>query len=433
MRSRSIGITLATVAGLIGVAGSSATAAPPDCTVPGDYPTIQAAINDPACETITVAPGQFNENLSINRQLTLDGAGSGASPASDTIVMSVLPTTPVVNITAGGASAGDRLVLSDLRLTGALGAGGNADSGVRLHIGASGFTTFDNITSTANTGNGIAIDQSAGSTVTDVEVTGSDLSVNGNSGFRVPTRVTLDGLDVSDTHFDGNLSTGLTMFGNLLNATIDGSTFNENGGHPAANAGIGISAHGFDTQVNTVDNLAITGSEANRNTGTHPTTNVSTGIQFSSRSGDQFSDITIVDTEMNENGRHGLRLEVLDGALPAVLDDVTVRDNQILRNGEAGITSFSPPGAPTNVHINLNNIYGNGVGIANTSTGHFDAECNWWGHATGPAAADNTNGMGDAVVVANGGTVDFRPWSPRLIGRGQNPEASCNIGAHGNP
>lgn len=158
MRIKSSFVVLAMVAGMIGLIGGTASAVPPNCTVPGDYPTIQAAINDPACETITVAPGQYNENLSINRKLTLDGSGSGSAPVSDTIVTSVLPNTPVVNITAGGASAGDRLVLSDLRFTGASGAGGNADSGVRMHIGASGFTTFDNITSTANTGNGIAID-----------------------------------------------------------------------------------------------------------------------------------------------------------------------------------------------------------------------------------------------------------------------------------
>ena len=33
------------------------------CTVPGDYATIQAAVNDVTCATINVAPGTYNENV----------------------------------------------------------------------------------------------------------------------------------------------------------------------------------------------------------------------------------------------------------------------------------------------------------------------------------------------------------------------------------
>ena len=48
-----------------------------DCNVPsGSYATIQAAINEPTCDTIIVAAGSYIENLSITRNVTINGAGS---------------------------------------------------------------------------------------------------------------------------------------------------------------------------------------------------------------------------------------------------------------------------------------------------------------------------------------------------------------------
>lgn len=51
-----------------------------NCSVPsGSYGTIQAAIDDGACDTITIAAGTYVENLSIARTVTLVGAGSGST------------------------------------------------------------------------------------------------------------------------------------------------------------------------------------------------------------------------------------------------------------------------------------------------------------------------------------------------------------------
>lgn len=49
------------------------------CNVPAPYLTIQAAVDDPACSTIVVAPGAYLEGVSVGRSLTLEGAGPGST------------------------------------------------------------------------------------------------------------------------------------------------------------------------------------------------------------------------------------------------------------------------------------------------------------------------------------------------------------------
>jgi hypothetical protein len=61
----------------------TAQAAP--CTVPAAaHPTIQSAIDDSVCDTINVAPGIYNENLLIQRPLTLNGAQAAQPVAGRT-------------------------------------------------------------------------------------------------------------------------------------------------------------------------------------------------------------------------------------------------------------------------------------------------------------------------------------------------------------
>src|SRR4051812_18309946 len=70
-------LALALAAGAIMFRGVPAKAAGPTCAVPGDYATIQAAVNDVGCTTINVAAGAYAESLSIGRAVTLKGAQAG--------------------------------------------------------------------------------------------------------------------------------------------------------------------------------------------------------------------------------------------------------------------------------------------------------------------------------------------------------------------
>ncbi|MFN2623673.1 MAG: hypothetical protein ABR611_12615 [Chthoniobacterales bacterium] len=47
------------------------------CSVPAGYPTIQAAVDDPTCDTVNVAPGAYAENVFISHAVTLNGAQAG--------------------------------------------------------------------------------------------------------------------------------------------------------------------------------------------------------------------------------------------------------------------------------------------------------------------------------------------------------------------
>jgi len=81
-----------------------------ECRVPEEFKTIRAAIDDKACETITVAAGTYTENLEITRSLTLTGAGydqttiKAASSGQPTIVIygdDITATIEGVTVTGG--------------------------------------------------------------------------------------------------------------------------------------------------------------------------------------------------------------------------------------------------------------------------------------------------------------------------------------------
>jgi hypothetical protein len=87
-RIRYIALTLflAALMGLIlavGLMQDTSKAAGPVCTVDhaggADYTTIGAAVADAGCTTINVAAGVYYENITIDRDLTIQGAGAGVT------------------------------------------------------------------------------------------------------------------------------------------------------------------------------------------------------------------------------------------------------------------------------------------------------------------------------------------------------------------
>ena len=109
--------------------------------VPGAFPTIQSAINaaHPG-DTIKIAPGTYAEQLSIEKNLTLLGAGAEATTirAPAVLVPGPLGNSAIVEIRAGASVAMSRLTVSGPGLgtceAGALNAGIRAYDGAHLDL-----------------------------------------------------------------------------------------------------------------------------------------------------------------------------------------------------------------------------------------------------------------------------------------------------------
>jgi hypothetical protein len=370
-------------------------------SVPGSYPTIQAAVNAASAgDTIAIAAGTYTENVLINKRLLLIGAGSGNNPLVDTIIQSAAANTPVITMTAGGDNSTDRFVIQNVRVTGASGSASHAGSGITLQPGVLGYLTLDNVSVVQNSENGIDIDLFV--LLDDIVIRNSSLSQNGGSGFRAPaSSIGLNRLEIADSHLDGNAAGGLTAYSfTLSNWNIHGSTFNDNIG-PDLSYGMYIEGH-------IVQNLTIDCSEFSRNKDTNDIG--SSGLILSPAStGDIFSNITITHTKFNDNPNYGVFLQLADGTL---IQTMTMDCDEFLRNG-FGLVSFSYGslinGMVNGLLIHNSNFAGNTLaGIGNYNAAVIDATTNWWGSASGPSGVGP--GTGDAIINDDGGDVLFNPF-----------------------
>jgi hypothetical protein len=90
------------------------------CSVPGDHSTIQAAVDDAACETVNVGAGTYTENVTIiSRTLTIQGQGvdmtivdGNASGSVFSISGGAVVTLTGLTVTNGSAGSGGGIAAS---------------------------------------------------------------------------------------------------------------------------------------------------------------------------------------------------------------------------------------------------------------------------------------------------------------------------------
>lgn len=186
------------------------------------YATIPPAITRVvAGGTINVAAGTYADNVVINKLLSMVGAGSSAGGSV------ITPSSGIgIAITASGASASNRLLLKNLRVSG-------ATNGIDIDAVNASHITFENVASVSNTGHGINTNPPVGSAnFADIVLTNCDLSSNGSTGFRFASYVGMNGLTITNGHMDGNVYgfQTYTGIGNpiITNVSVNGTTFNNN-------------------------------------------------------------------------------------------------------------------------------------------------------------------------------------------------------------
>ncbi len=409
MRVKSSFLVLALVAGMLALMTGTASAATlvvdndgVECPSP-DYMTIQAAVDAASPgDTINVCAGTYPENVTINKKLVVEGAGAAVT------IVDPPATGPAISVTAGGDSAADRLVISDLTTTGS-GGTGNTGTGIRFDGSTTlSHVTLDGVASVLNGGHGVAINHTG--TMSDLELTDVDSSDNGGTGFRVPTSlISLDGLSITGSTLERNLM-GMEVYiafspssQTVSDVLVEDTSFD-------ANTSKGIYAERLDDA--TFRRISVVGA------GTAGGFAAGIDINLKFRS---YQNITIEDSEITDNGAGdpvngvGVTVKARDdvghpqyGVLPATLTNVTLEGNTVARNTSDGIRLGEPArnnAGPTSVHVNFNNIETNtGQGIDNQSQALTDGTCNWWGSASGPGPVGP--GTGDEVST----NVDYEPW-----------------------
>jgi len=368
------------------IAGTSTWAG--DSSVPGDFTTIQAAIDDAgtmAGDTITVGSGTFTENVILNKDVSLVGAKAGINACGrDGTGETIIDASAGTGINLKGGSAG--ATIDGLTII-------NSSIAIQSSSGPIDSVTIQNNRLLGFTSSGIFLNDS-----------GNDVTLHGNS---------VDGSSQTGgggiVHLDQDAFDGMQVTDNCI---VNGAT----GLFSDGNRNVGTSANrsplmsgnlfsGNDTGVNlgrkSWENAAISD-------------NIFVDSGYDGLQGGPASS-TITGNVFANNGRYGLALTGFGGGSDSTrgAQNDDIHSNCIVGNAAAGVlySSSQYPGTQATNTVNGNNIRGNAVGASYTGMETLDAENNWWGAADGPSAPDGT-GSGDSVDgMTGGGSIDFTPYA----------------------
>ena len=345
--------------------------------------------------TVYASAGTYNEDVNVNKQVTLKGVQNGVAAPGRSGAESV------INSPDGHTEL--QISTSDVTVDGFTIQGntnGNVfGAGIYVTPGVSGTHILNDVVQSNIVGMFLANASSTDQAV----VQGNLFQNNTNTGPSGGTDIYAD-----------NFTAG-SVFQNVLitNNTFTNSSFVEN------SWGVGISNVGttpfnnISVSFNTVSNSGrgmyfynSTGVSVDANTVTGAT-HYAVGV-FGDSSGvgePGNSSISITRNTLDNNGE-GVLVEG-DGPTALAFTSGTLNiANNFLDNNVIGVDITSDGlAAGVNVDVNENHIAGNTTaGLENDSTVTVDASRNWWGDAAGPT---NVGGTGNPVVGAN---VIISPW-----------------------
>jgi hypothetical protein len=304
--------------------------------VPGDYPTIQGAINASSDgDTIMVAPGLYKENVVINRSLTLKGARAGVDARTRSGNETIIDPgggTGISIRTANRTGTNYVVVIDGLTVRNVVHGITTPDPEVAADI------TVKNVRALNSSEFGISLTFTTKTMVEYCYVEGAKIAINAGALEPFPpTSATFRNNEVVNAQF------GIT--GYLQDSLIEGNLVRD-----FANGGTGISGQFLNTEIK---NNTIKGYVEGA------------GMSFESHYGRPLS------------------------------ENVNVQGNNFTDNS-FGIYVFDTQTRLTGITVNFNNIVDNSwFGVRNDGNATLDATRNWWGANDGPSHAGP--GSGDAV------------------------------------
>ncbi len=376
------GAVVAVGAALAVNSSTEAAVGGPICNVPNDYATIQAAVNVPGCTTIKVAPGTYNENVAINRSVTLKGAKAGVSvnnrtaagPHESTVSGAGASDTPAFTVNAANVT------IDGFSIT-------NPNHGIGVTVKTAG----DNAAIKNNIVDGLGSPAYAANTVgVYLELGPDNVKVTDNKISHIQSIPSAQGVLVGDST-STNPSIGVLLDDNMISDIT--STKGAYGIQLNNGAKVALPARGYTT-------AKITSNDVKN---------------------------------LNGGWVHAIGLE---GDTP----NVVIKKNTISNLVSAGIDKVAVYFESNqffftaDVHRNNLAVGTSAFGIAvesnlaaKFSTLSADSTCNYWGAKNGPSSV----GAGAGSHVTDG--VDYKPWlkSAKLDGQCSDDKDHHDYNDHG--
>src|SRR3989344_4889360 len=373
------------------------------------YTTIQSAVNAANMgDTVQVCAGTYDEQVVIvGKNLTVQGAGATTivRPSSAATLTSTY-TYPAGNFPGfvGVVMSSiilvtdtDAATIKDLKVDGAnvttVPAGASRVAGV-LYGETGG--TIDNVSITDMVVAGYVtrtygVDLTAVGTPRNVEVKNSDITDWSRNGIQVQGGSLTANIHNNTLVGPGDVLVGAAVPNGILFIGCAGGSVTDNTINATHHSLSGSRSAGILFFDPVAPGIVVEGNNIS---------DTDDGVNISANA----NDVIIRNNNLHDNLEVGIHLE--DGATNTTITGNTITGNPMggIRFAGAADAPFpdTPPGGG-NV-ANRNNITGNAVGVAGYDAQVFDAECNWWGDASGPSGAGP--GTGDSAV----GNVDFEPW-----------------------
>ena len=389
----------------------SANGPPPEVWVDDDYNSstpewgvthfakIQDGINAVAAGGIVhVAGGTYNENVTINKTISLIGSGSTSGSTTTTTLQGTgsgngilinasnifIDGFEIKNYSIGIRSYGRPSNFGNLTIKNC-NIHHNTQNGILLLYDTFNTIDIENILIQDNSQNGMGLTNNIN--ITNLIIKDSRLTSNGQHGLYF-AQSNISNIDIQDSYFEGSTTNGFSGITFGTTKSIIG-TFKMTGGSLSYNKGCGLS---IVQKPHIFTSIELDGVLINNNN--------ESGIMLGG--GLSTNDLTIKNCTFLNNAWEHLDLSGgWFGSFSATLINI---NNNFFKTGPWCAIYAGSSGNFTTVKINYNYFIGSNFGIFNLTSKVFDARYNWWGDESGPSGVGP--GTGDEVTA----NVDYSPW-----------------------